>query len=997
MMKNHAPFRLLLSSDASNEIIWHCHHYVSRGVMKKYNNTQELAADAGCDVNVLNKALHEYNEDSKIGKDRHGRKYMKNTPIDHKQFFHVGVVTPVVHFVMGGIKINAKAEALKGEIQIPGLYAAGEVAGGVHGKNRLGGNSLAECVVYGRIAGKSASQYLLESSLDKLRLNKTSHNLHRFSNLREQLQSNKTSSLKEYSLDEISKHNTDKDCWVIIRDKVYDVSEFLADHPGGADSIMVYAGGDATEQFEMMHADAILKKYGPDMGCGKVSQNKTSNKTSLNSNKTASTDEFKLKPKCPNVPEYLIMTPGTVESRTCGGTHGVLDEERKKVTFSVEDMTTEINGGAKGNKARKFVQSMVTKDTYGTIDRNNYTREEHAAEHTKEFIRIHRMYKNYKPTRMEVGFMSMSTTSTGALSNSHSIFLQTVIGQGSEEQAKHFGMKTLSFEICGSYAQTELGHGSNVRGLQTTATFDKSTQEFILNTPTLQSMKWWPGCLGKVATHVVLYAQLIIDGKEKGLSVFMLQIRDENHLPLKGIRLGDLGTKIGDHGNDTGFMILDNVRIPREYMLNKFSNVTPEGELVKQKDVDPRVVYMTMIATRAMMCLTAGARLAQAATIAIRYSLVRKQGFKKTGKGVAFRSEEHAIFDHKIQRYKLMKYLSQSYVLYFSGKWMLDYLSKIEGGTVGVIKDTGLLKEIMITSAGLKSLTSYMTTIGIEELRKSCGGNGYLLHSGIANIACDYLWQVTAEGDFTILALLVGIHILKSIGKIFGGEKLSGVMEYFNIISQDEFHPSKIKPAPMKKSSEFSNLSYCVDLFRYRSIEKNCECALLFNKGMTKGGLKFEDAFSELAPEVVSGVYAHCQYIMVSTFYDKVNSIQDPQLQKTLRRIAITYCLTQFLDDNWGEIIAGDQYRLIRKCLNEILDELRPDAIGLVDAFAFPDNVLKSTIGRYDGNIYEALFDAAQRSTLNQTDPYDGFQHLGKHTNKELLKRGNKPFSTHKF
>jgi flavocytochrome c len=187
MMKNHAPFRLLLNSTSSNEIIWHCNHYVSRGVMKKYNNTTELAADAGCDVNKLNQTLLEYNEDSKNGKDRHGRLYMKNTPVDASQFFHVGIVTPVVHFVMGGIKINAKAEALAGEKAIPGLFAAGEVAGGVHGKNRLGGNSLAECVVYGRIAGKTASQYLLSESLDKIRMNKTSNNLHRFSNLREQL------------------------------------------------------------------------------------------------------------------------------------------------------------------------------------------------------------------------------------------------------------------------------------------------------------------------------------------------------------------------------------------------------------------------------------------------------------------------------------------------------------------------------------------------------------------------------------------------------------------------------------------------------------------------------------------------------------------------------------------------------------------------------------------------------------------------------------------
>lgn len=89
--------------------------------------------------------------------------------------------------------------------------------------------------------------------------------------------------------------------------------------------------------------------------------------------------------------------------------------------------------------------------------------------------------------------------------------------------------------MVGVYAQTELGHGSNVRGLQTVATYDKQTQQFVLNTPTLQSIKWWISGLGKVATHAVVYAQLILDGKEYGVHVFMVQVRDENHRPLPGI------------------------------------------------------------------------------------------------------------------------------------------------------------------------------------------------------------------------------------------------------------------------------------------------------------------------------------------------------------------------------------------------------------------------------------------------------------------------------
>lgn len=67
-------------------------------------------------------------------------------------------------------------------------------------------------------------------------------------------------------------------------------------------------------------------------------------------------------------------------------------------------------------------------------------------------------------------------------------------------------------KILGCYAQTELGHGSNVAGLETTATLDQATDEIVINSPTLTSAKYWPGDLGRFSTHAVVFARLIVKG-----------------------------------------------------------------------------------------------------------------------------------------------------------------------------------------------------------------------------------------------------------------------------------------------------------------------------------------------------------------------------------------------------------------------------------------------------------------------------------------------------
>lgn len=131
-----------------------------------------------------------------------------------------------------------------------------------------------------------------------------------------------------------------------------------------------------------------------------------------------------------------------------------------------------------------------------------------------------------------------------------------------------------SGEIIGTYAQTELGHGTFIRGLETTATYDPKTEEFVLNSPTLSSMKWWPGGLGHTANHAVVVAQLYTQGKHYGIHAFIVQLRDENtHEPMKGITIGDIGPKFGMNGVNNGFLGFKNVRIPRNNMLMKNSQV----------------------------------------------------------------------------------------------------------------------------------------------------------------------------------------------------------------------------------------------------------------------------------------------------------------------------------------------------------------------------------------------------------------------------------------
>ena len=154
--------------------------------------------------------------------------------------------------------------------------------------------------------------------------------------------------------------------------------------------------------------------------------------------------------------------------------------------------------------------------------------------------------------------------------------------------------------LFGCYAQTELGHGSNVAGIETTATLDKTTDEFIIHSPTLTSTKMWPGDLGRFATHAVVFARLLIDKKDYGVQPFFVQLREVSTFKhIKGVLTGDIGAKFGYIAKDNGWAQFDQVRIPRTNMLMGFVEVTKEGEFILKGDL--RVLYTTMMHIRMLI------------------------------------------------------------------------------------------------------------------------------------------------------------------------------------------------------------------------------------------------------------------------------------------------------------------------------------------------------------------------------------------------------------
>ncbi|KAF3829022.1 hypothetical protein GH733_003286 [Mirounga leonina] len=303
--------------------------------------------------------------------------------------------------------------------------------------------------------------------------------------------------------------------------------------------------------------------------------------------------------------------------------HPNIESERYIQSFNVERLINILDGGAQNTALRRKVESIIHSDPEFSLKDNYFmTQNERyvAAVQRKFHLQITAKRLGWSENSPEFYYVYRALSGELAL-NLHHVFLKSLRSLGSEEQIAKWTPLCNKFQIIASYAQTELGHGTNLRGLETEATYDAATQEFVVHSPTLTATKWWPGDLGRSATHTLVQAQLICSGARQGMHAFIVPIRSlQDHTPLPGVTVGDIGPKMGFDHTDHGFLRLDHVRVPRENMLSRFAQVLPDGTYVKLGTLQTN--YFSMVVLRVDLLLGEIIPLLQkACVIAIRYSL----------------------------------------------------------------------------------------------------------------------------------------------------------------------------------------------------------------------------------------------------------------------------------------------------------------------------------------------------------------------------------------
>ncbi|CAK9057637.1 A chain [Durusdinium trenchii] len=624
-----------------------------------------------------------------------------------------------------------------------------------------------------------------------------------------------------------------------------------------------------------------------------------------------------------------------------------LEEERARASFDIREMTFFLDGGQERTKRREDVEALVESDPiFSNSDLYNLSRPERHRRAMQKQRRLLELCRSgcgapsFSLAELRGAVHDMLGTDLQSL-----MFIPNIKATFTNEQQAQWLPRAERWEIIGCYAQTELGHGSNVRALETTATFIAETDEIEIHSPSLTSTKWWPGAMGRTANYAIVYARLIVEGRDLGIHNFMVQIRDlETHRPMPGVQVGDIGPKIGYNNQDNGFCRFERVRIPRTHMAMRQTTLHPDGRY-EATEGRRTASYSAMTGVRVEIVLTTGYALSMACTIAIRYSAVRRQGFTSKDDG-----SEMCILDYTMQQERLLPLLATAYAFHCAGATMRAILK-------------GDAATLHVASSGLKALCSRIAGDGIETCRRACGGHGYLAASGLPELLGTYLQNVTVEGENYMIAQQTTRGLLKllssSASATFKNAWEGDHSAYLNSTA------AMSAQCRAETSKDFLSMEIQCEAYCQRSAWVLSELQAQLQRAQAAGAAPV-DAWNECCPDVIRASEAHCFYVLVRSFWSTILLLRQqgsslvPVLESCCHLFALWWMRENLGDFLQSGFLTAQQGGLLRQAVRDLLPVLRADAVPLVDAWGHSDHCLNSALGRRDGRVYEALWDSVQ-------------------------------------
>lgn len=539
------------------------------------------------------------------------------------------------------------------------------------------------------------------------------------------------------------------------------------------------------------------------------------------------------------------------------------------------------------------------------------------------------------------------------------MFSTSIREQCNEEQLKYWLPKVESWEIIGCYGQTELGHGSNVRGIECEARWNQDTRDFTIHSPTLTASKWWNGALGRTANHAIVVAQLMLPDektgklKSHGPHQFIVQIRDmKTNKPLEGIVIGDIGAKYGYTAMDNGYMLFKNLRVPHSALLSRYSGVDATyGTFIKPKN--QALVYGSLTYVRAQIVMHARLVLARACTIAVRYLSIRRQFQDRDAKGNV---PEVAVLNYPTVQIRILPLLATTYALHYTGEAMFNLYwgtrEQIEKGG-----DTSRLAEMHAASSGLKSACTMLAADGIETCRRALGGHGFGGGSGMIPLNNDYLSKPTVEGDNWMITQQTASYLIKrmqeSVKDAYPSAKTGEPIDaQFRLYLQNR--------KATKSYDIYGTESDIVKAFQHR--------VSYLSHQAYQARIEQKQPWTSLMISLHRLSKAFSESLLVANFHKAVfESKPDPPLSaenlsvmKNLFRLYALYTV----DQQSSEFILSGAFdpealQKLTPTIQQLMETIRPHAVRLVDAWSIPDYLLESALGRYDGDVYNALFQKA--------------------------------------